>query len=404
MRFKKGSKVEVLCKREDPFGAWRCAEIVSRDGQAYNVKYESSFGMANWKTVEKVSRKAIRPSPPSVESMKNWTSGDIVEVLDAGSWKIAIVSKSMRADFCLVRILGSSKEIKAHKSETRVRKTWQDDKWVVFVKAYGNIEVANSNNLNYREVPPVDARIKDLAGNDGLAPQEKNYLPDSYIVSTKSLKRSSPFCSSFVEAYPSKLRAMNEHQQVVSRPLSYLPKKVDAVVSQPNNLVENDLHAPTGKQTIGNLETEMENTCCGGSWFFDGSPEYSDSDIDSCSVGSCSFNSNGMFKLSSSFLECYSKDAVVHCSDAESFCGLGDEEKGPLPLQEDKPSRIHRLELHAYHSTLVAMHASGPLSWDQEALLTNLRITLHISNDEHLMELRNLISSSKPSSYLDYNQ
>ena len=56
---------------------------------------------------------------------------------------------------------------------------------------------------------------------------------------------------------------------------------------------------------------------------------------------------------------------------------------------------IHRLELHAYHSTLEVLYASGPLSWEHEELLTNLRISLHISNDEHLMEIKNLVSSGR---------
>lgn len=66
----------------------------------------------------------------------------------------------------------------------------------------------------------------------------------------------------------------------------------------------------------------------------------------------------------------------------------------PLPLGEDVAARIHRLELRAYRCTLEAFYASGSLSWEQEALLTNLRITLHITNDEHLRELRNLISGT----------
>ncbi|XP_076911906.1 uncharacterized protein LOC143570024 [Bidens hawaiensis] len=60
---------------------------------------------------------------------------------------------------------------------------------------------------------------------------------------------------------------------------------------------------------------------------------------------------------------------------------------------KDEEVGVHGLELHAYRFTLEALYASGPLSWDKEALLTNLRINLHISNDEHLKELRNLISS-----------
>lgn len=283
--------------------------------------------------------------------------------------------------------------------------------------AYGNNEVADSNklhdsnnlpNLNCREVPPVDTRIKRLAGNDGLARQEKNYFQDSYIVSARSLKRASPFCSSFLEAYPSKVRAIekqSENQQVVSRSPSPLLKKVDAVASPQDHLGENDMHASFGKQTIGHLETVRDNIYGASSCFIDRSTEFSESDTDACSVGSCSINSNNVNKLSNNVLACFSQDADTHSSAAESFCGRRDEEeKCPLPLNEDEASRIHRLELHAYRSTLVALHASGPLSWEQEALLTNLRITLHISNDEHLTELRNLISSGKPSSFLAYNQ
>ncbi|KAI3687064.1 hypothetical protein L1987_80755 [Smallanthus sonchifolius] len=91
---------------------------------------------------------------------------------------------------------------------------------------------------------------------------------------------------------------------------------------------------------------------------------------DNCSVGSCSN------KWSSP----YETDLVS--SDAES---------SNTPRDED--GVIHRLELHAYRFTLEALYAFGPLTWEKEALLTNLRINLHISNDEHLIELRNLIST-----------
>ncbi|KAM0046790.1 putative ENT domain, Agenet-like domain, Agenet domain, plant type, ENT domain-like superfamily [Helianthus debilis subsp. tardiflorus] len=86
-------------------------------------------------------------------------------------------------------------------------------------------------------------------------------------------------------------------------------------------------------------------------------------DSDKCSVGSCS-----------------SRALNVESDAAES--SRNEEEKG-----------VHGLELHAYRFTLEALYASGPLSWDKEALLTNLRINLHISNDEHLEGLRNLIST-----------
>ncbi|KAL5542859.1 hypothetical protein UlMin_010569 [Ulmus minor] len=54
----------------------------------------------------------------------------------------------------------------------------------------------------------------------------------------------------------------------------------------------------------------------------------------------------------------------------------------PLPPKEDLAAEIHGLELYAYCS----------LSWEQEELITNFRLSLHISLDEHLMEIRNLVS------------
>lgn len=266
--------------------------------------------------------------------------------------------------------------------------------------------------MNCSKAPQVHSRIRLPAGNDSLALQDNKFGQDSYIVSAKSLKRASPFCSSQVEARPSKVRVIQkwpEHQLVISRSLSSLPKKVDAVASPRVNLGEKDMHASFSKQTIGHLEIERENLNGASSCFFERSAELSDYDSDACSVGSCSANSNGMIKFPSDVLAGLSNDADARSSDAESFCCRGDDEENcSLPLkeeeEEEETSRIHRLELHAYRSTLVAIHASGPLSWDQEALLTSLRITLHISNDEHLMEIRNLISSRKPTFLLDYDQ
>eukprot|EP00252_Welwitschia_mirabilis_P020230 TRINITY_DN4913_c0_g1_i1.p1 TRINITY_DN4913_c0_g1~~TRINITY_DN4913_c0_g1_i1.p1 ORF type:complete len:261 (-),score=45.46 TRINITY_DN4913_c0_g1_i1:109-891(-) len=60
---------------------------------------------------------------------------------------------------------------------------------------------------------------------------------------------------------------------------------------------------------------------------------------------------------------------------------------------EDLPNEIHTLEAMAYRSVLSAFHARGPLDWQQEALLTDLRLSLHISNDEHRLELAQICST-----------
>lgn len=122
--------------------------------------------------------------------------------------------------------------------------------------------------------------------------------------------------------------------------------------------------------------------------------EPNDADNITCSVASCSIASNDSFKLHSSFSRGPVEDTEDNFSDAESVHHWGLEEgNGLLASEEDLAAEVRRLELHAYRCTMEALHASGPLSWEQETMVTDLRISLHISNDEHLMELRNLISS-----------
>lgn len=134
MRFKKGSKVEVLCESEVPSGAWRCAEIVFGNGHNYTVKFDHSMGRTNETVVERVPRKAIRPCPPPMGCEENWVAGAVVEVFHDFSWKSAIVLKVLVAHYYLVRLLGSSREFEIHKVKMRVRQCWQGNKWIVIGK------------------------------------------------------------------------------------------------------------------------------------------------------------------------------------------------------------------------------------------------------------------------------
>lgn len=133
MRFKKGSQVEVF-KSEVPSGAWWCAVILSGNGHNYTVGYAHYSGKTNEIAQERVSRKEIRPCPPPVQCVTCWMAGNLVEVFDDFSWKIATVLKVLGGDCYSVRLLGSSREFQTHKSNIRVRQSWQDDKWVVIGK------------------------------------------------------------------------------------------------------------------------------------------------------------------------------------------------------------------------------------------------------------------------------
>lgn len=136
MRFKKGSKVEVLSKKEVPSGSWHCAEIVCGNGHNYTVRYDG-YGPANGETVvERVPRKAIRPCPPTLDILDNWVPGDVVEVFDNFAWKMATVTKVLVENYFLVRLLGSSMEFQVFEFDIRVRQSWQDGRWVLVGKVF----------------------------------------------------------------------------------------------------------------------------------------------------------------------------------------------------------------------------------------------------------------------------
>lgn len=234
----------------------------------------------------------------------------------------------------------------------------------------------NSYKINHE----IQLARNDFPGLDGSGLQE------SRVVSSQTLKRVSPYGSSHVEAYPRKKRA------VVNKEVM---EKVDAVAYPSETMGEKCMHASVNNGTNQYYEMGRVNPNNVTTHFLERIEEPSDSCSDICSVGSCSVISNDPNIFSSDMLAGPCQDAASLCSDAESLDVGDEEERCPLYPEEDIAARIHRLELHAYRSTLEAMYASGPLTWEQEALLTNLRISLHISNDEHLLEIRNLISSGQ---------
>ncbi|XP_050268510.1 uncharacterized protein LOC126712980 isoform X2 [Quercus robur] len=235
MRFMKGSKVEVLKNKQVPPGEWHCAKIISGNGHTYSVMYEGSLELRSEAVVERVPRKAIRPCPPPVESVEGWAVGDVAEVFDAVSWRMAMILKVLGGNCHLVRLLGSYEKFRVHKSNIRVRQIWQDDKWVVIRKGSQNCELVKFNkpsSLNCHQMSPefaqLDTRRKMQAGNTCLAAQDNTCLQESHIVSCRTLKRASHYCSSHTEAYSGKMRAIEnegEQQRVISESPSPLLKK-----------------------------------------------------------------------------------------------------------------------------------------------------------------------------------
>lgn len=61
--------------------------------------------------------------------------------------------------------------------------------------------------------------------------------------------------------------------------------------------------------------------------------------------------------------------------------------------REDTVDETDQGALDAYYHTMESLRALGYLTWEQEEMITDLRLKLNISNDQHLMELRKLVSA-----------
>lgn len=244
--------MEVFVNDKFSHHSWRCAKIFSNNGDNYTVSYDIYPGFTNKEDVQQISQKSIRPCPPLLELPESCVPGDVVEVFHNLSWKMAIVLNALNMEQFVVRLVGSSQELKVTKLELRVRQSFQNGEWVVIDK----FKTLNSNSC-----------------------------------------------------------------------------KVESVMSS----------------------------------------------SDSCSINS--YNGSDCFE-----------DIERRDSDAESVCEMeyDDDDDGCVSLEDE----IHRLELNAYRCTMEALHASGPLTWEKETMVTNLRMLLHISNDEHLIQIKNLISSA----------
>ncbi|CAI9094501.1 OLC1v1030255C7 [Oldenlandia corymbosa var. corymbosa] len=391
MRLRKGSKVEVMNKKEVPV-SWRTAEILSGNGHTYSVHYDYPPVMDSGSLMEKVSRKLVRPRPPYLIGDQTREVGEAVEVFHNLSWKIATILKILPGDYYTVRLSGSCMESTLHKSNIRDQLLWLDDKWILMGKSSGACEVELVGNLSpskYSQKKVSGAKTQKRAPIGSCVRfQEKTGVQESDKVLSRSLKRASPCWSSVCESHvgsPQKCRAVEKdgRRQRMTTPVGF--EKVDVTHTR-DVMGKLHMHTLLEDGMIRYNEPKRGKIKCNAG--FPGSSEPHDSDTVSSSVGSCSAVSVGQNGSSNGFVRVSCQVSDELCSDAESF-STDDEEICPLsPSEEEQAVSIHDLELRAYRSTLKVLHASGPLSWEQESMLTNLRIMLHVSNDEHLMEIR----------------
>ncbi|XP_048134124.1 uncharacterized protein LOC115756970 isoform X2 [Rhodamnia argentea] len=204
MRFKRGSKVEVWSTKEMPVGSWQCAEVTCGDGHTFTVQY-CSYGSASGEaTMETVSGKAIRPCPPALQMSHMWGPGDIVEVFENFSWKMAIVLKVLGRSNFLVRLLGSSREFGVGNAHIRARQSWKDGRWIVIGQISAITDDRRGNlcqDLTHGQSPSHTIQIANVrmkaSIRDGCIPIKKRPV---FEESHDTLKTESPYGCSRVES------------------------------------------------------------------------------------------------------------------------------------------------------------------------------------------------------------
>ncbi|CAM8964126.1 unnamed protein product [Rhodiola kirilowii] len=367
MRFKKGTSVEVLNNSGGPVGSWICGEVVNGNGRHYTIRYCSDVCHRSQAIRGRVARNYMRPAPPVID-VKRWTPGDIVEVRCDISWKLALVLQPIDKDNYLVKFMGYSQDLKVHKCDIRPRLVWQDENWVIIGKG--------------RQVVRSNLEGDDDAGDDTFAVQNKNNSLLSGYVLSNTLKRVSPYRSSLIGNARKKLKIRTDGKHKRAFPTQQA-ENGGYITYPPLSCVEKVMPSSfnAAMPASHNFHTETPNSFeCPVTR----THELNDSHSVASSVGSCSGRrGNGLL----------SPDTASPSSDADSLCSGGDYD-GLFNSSPDEAlaAERYRSELHEYRKTLEAFRSSGSICWDKEALLTDLRISLHISVDDHLDELTRLSS------------
>ncbi|KAG6478348.1 uncharacterized protein LOC122021262 [Zingiber officinale] len=385
MDFKEGDRVEVCQRKGEQFGSWFTAKVSSVDGDFCTVKYELFLTFDGKPVVETVNKEDIRSCVPvALSSCKDrWIARDIVEVFDAFSWRVGKIVKILKGDRVVIKLFGSIQLRQYSVSDLRVPQVWQKNQLNLADTANRKKEVA----CDYTPFEFHSARKQDFGTNRGIVKQDTSCLRVKHKRvggnSIRNLKRNLDSCCRFSSA---DLNRITDKKQKWSRRV--LPKEVDGL-SFPKDMISGHFRHVFSRGTIarnamGDRSEDAMNSLSIPLMV-------SEEEDDECSVASCS---SGKEALAHSHQNGHLKgNKFTSRDDAMSSCSLKRMKEFQSEYRDGLAANVHELELHAYRSTVQAFHASGPLSWEQESLLTNLRLSLNISNEEHLLHLRHLLSA-----------
>ncbi|KAI5004595.1 hypothetical protein ZWY2020_031838 [Hordeum vulgare] len=373
-------------------GAWRAGEVVWGNGHSYVMRWFDGGPDSG-----RILRKFVRPLPdPAVQLPADLGAGDNVEVLDGSLWKWAEVVAAAadgHGGLFEVKIVGSSQVLTAERGALRPRQVYGEKGWVVLHK--GNKIPAES------VVPSRPIAGKNINGKATNGGSKFGAAPHAAVMLGKSTKRSS--CTVTVDA--GLVRDAKRSQCYGDANPCYLMKKRPQC----------DLVGGAARDSSSDSDDDSSSTSSKSD-----SSSSADSSDDSSSTNGSSSNGGGVrAAVPTAGEQCQeNRQASPPNSEGEGQDSNDDgrasasatmqhrlapaDEEEAVTMKRNRQAEegehghgVHGLELEAYVSVMKAFHATGPLSWAKEELLTGLRLQLHVSGDEHLQVIRRLNGNNK---------
>ncbi|RCV09751.1 hypothetical protein SETIT_2G054700v2 [Setaria italica] len=318
--------------------------------------------VAQVKSTSKNMKEGVKHHQPVQLRRSRWVLGDVTEVLDHNSWRLGKITEVLKNDYFVIRLVDFIQPREFHISCLRIPHAYHSKQLTVADRDHRAYEDDDHNTK--RKAANFCASTSARTVKRKL---EASTMPPSDLVRRTGKKQK-------VAAYevrqvtknvlPLKMSARNDiGGDRFCRPLS---GKCNDLAKSNNTKRKPDCKVLPSSEIP--LHIREENECS----------------VASCSVNYMEYCTNDD-EQSVRICGCFPDDAMSACPSMSAQENNDDNGSG-LHMN------IHELELQAYQSTVRAFHAAGPLTWEQESLLTNLRLSLNISNEEHLLQLRHLLS------------
>ncbi|KAF6993180.1 hypothetical protein CFC21_010106 [Triticum aestivum] len=378
--------------------AWRAGEVVWGNGHSYVLRWFDGGPDS-----ERIRRTDVRPLPdPAVKLPADLATGDEVEVFHSNLWKRAVVVGAAGHGQFDVKIARSTEVLTADTSVLRPLMAYRGGEkgWVLIHK---DNEIPAESAVPWRPVAVknIKSKANDNGGgkfaahstNLGLGKTKRsNYAVDADIV--RDVKRFQGNNVFLAKREPAARYHDNNIEVMDVHPSHYLKKREQ----------ETSNHTKPNDEEIDVIGggTDSDNDDDSNS----SKSDPSSSDGDSSSSGGSNSNSNaGARAVPPTAEHCQENQEVQSppsCKEEEQDSEERTESRGSARMRhrpadeeeeqneqevEEHDHRVHGLELEAYVSVMKAFYFTGPLTWAKEELLSDLRLQLHVSSDEHLQAI-----------------